>query len=117
MVKEKILKAMLVIIMGVVLIGMATNVLALTDDDLFLDLQNTVDTNTNTNTNLNTNTNTNLNTNINTALNTNTNTTSNYNTNLPHAGVAENTMLGVGITLLVISSIYAYKKIKYYKDI
>lgn len=121
MVKEKILKIMLVIMIGITLIGMTTNVFALTDDDLFLDLQNTVDTNTNTNSNTNTNTNTNtdLNTNINTSLNTdtNTNTTSNYNTNLPHAGVAENTMLGVGITLLVILAIYAYQKVKYYKDI
>lgn len=111
MVKEKLLKIMLVIIMGVALIGMATNVFALTDDDLYLDLNAPGDTNTNTDLNTNTNTN------INTSLNTTNNTTSNYNTNLPKAGVAENTILGVGITLLAISSIYAYRKVKDYKDI
>ena len=115
--KEKVLKIMSIIIMGTLLFAMATNVFALSDDDLYLDLSNTVNnTNTDTSTNTNTNVNTNTNTNVNTGLNTNVTNTS-YNTNLPHAGVKENTMLGVGITILAISSVYAYRKFKYYKDI
>ena len=113
--KEKLLKLVLAIIMGVILIVMSTNVLALSDDDFYLDLTNTVNTNTpdttptpaptpDTNTNINTNTNTNTN-------------AENYNTNLPKAGIAENTMAGVVVTILAILSVYAYRKIKYYKDI
>ena len=107
--KEKLLKLVLAIIMGVILIVMSTNVLALSDDDFYLDLTNTVNTNTpdttptpaptpDTNTNINTN-------------------AENYNTNLPKAGIAENTMAGVVVTILAILSVYAYRKIKYYKDI
>lgn len=121
--KEKLLKSILVLIIGIALIAMSTNVFALSDDDLTdltpaIDLNTTTNTNTDTNTNLNTNTETN--TNINTNLDTNTNTnlnTNNYNTNLPDTGVAENTILVVALVSLAIVAIYAYAKIKYYKNI
>lgn len=124
--KEKILKIIVVLILGVTLLAMSTRVFAAVGDsdglmDLYddttnqLNTTNTNNTNTNTNTNLlNTNTlNTNTNTNItNTTLNTN-----NYNTNLPKAGAAENKMLGVAFTVLAITAVYAYKKVKEYKNI
>ena len=56
----------------------------------------------------------NSNTNTNTKTSTN---TSNYNTSLPKAGAPENTMIGVVATLLVVVSIYAYKKVNQYKNI
>ena len=125
--KEKILKIIVVLILGVTLLAMSTRVFAAVGDsdglmDLYDDTTNQLNTtntnNTNTNTNLlNTNTlNTNkLNTNkniTNTTLNTN-----NYNTNLPKAGAAENKMLGVAFTVLAITAVYAYKKVKEYKNI
>ena len=122
--KEKILKIIVVLILGVTLLAMSTRVFAAVGDsdglmDLYDDTTNQLNTtntnNTNTNTNqLNTNTlNTNTNTNItNTTLNTN-----NYNTNLPKAGAAENKMLGVAFTVLAITAVYAYKKVKEYKNI
>ena len=121
--KEKLLKLILDAIMAVVLLGMSINVFAATtnDDVDIIDITNTIGTNTNTATgsgtgvNLNTNTGTNsLNTNLNTGT---VNTTNNYNTNLPHTGIAENTMLGVALTVLVIIAIYAYRKVKYYTNI
>ena len=109
--KEKILKIIVVLILGVTLLAMSTRVFAAVGDsdglmDLYDDTTNQLNT-TNTN---NTNTNTNL-------LNTNTLNTNNYNTNLPKAGAAENKMLGVAFTVLAITAVYAYKKVKEYKNI
>ena len=131
--KEKILKVLVVLVLGVALISMSTNVFAVLSDadgltDYYDDKTNSLNSNTNTNTNTeNTNTNTNTNTeNTNTNLNTNTNTNTNtnlntnannYNTNLPKAGAKENTMLGVTVTILAITAVYTYKKVKEYKNI
>ena len=130
---EKILKLMVVLTIGIVLVAMTSNVFAADSNstvDFFEDTTNQLNTNTNTNTSTNTNTNTN--TNINTATNTNNvNTTttdatantnavantSNYNTSLPKAGLKENTMMGVAITVLAVIAIFAYKKINQYKNI
>ena len=111
--KTQLLKIFLVLVMGAILFAMSINVFAA--DDIFLDITNTVNTNTNTNTNLNINTNTNSNTNSNTNVSNNTNV--NYNTNLPSTGIGSNTMLGIVFIGLIGMSIYAYKKIKYYKEI
>lgn len=135
--KEKILKILIALILGITLFTMTTNVFALDDDDsdslnssMFEDKTNKLNGNTNnnnSNTNL-TNNNTNIsNSDSNTnALNTNTSDTgsnannsnvNNYNTNLPNAGAPENTIMGVAITVLSITAIYAYKKVKEYKNI
>lgn len=121
--REKILKIMLVLVIGIILSVMSTNVYAV-EDDIYLDIQNSLPTdNTNTNTNTNTGTtNTNLSgTNSNTGTtNTNlsgTNSNTDYTTSLPEAGLAENTLLGVGVTVLVIVAVVAYKKINEYKSI
>ena len=99
---------------------MSTNVFAADSELNFfddttnqLDISNTSNTNTVNNAN---NANANINTNTNTNTNTSTNT-SNYNTSLPKAGAPENTMIGVVATLLVVVSIYAYKKVNQYKNI
>lgn len=131
--KEKILKLMVVLTIGIVLVAMTSNVFAADSNstvDFWEDTTNQLNTNTNTSTNTNTNTNTNINTatntnNVNTTTtdataNTNTNAvanTSNYNTSLPKAGLKENTMMGVAITVLAVIAIFAYKKINQYKNI
>ena len=118
--KERMLKLVLVIIMGIMLVGMATSAYALSDDE-FLDITDTVDTNTivdDTEDNLDEDVNIDENTNIDFSTDTeNTNVNANYNTNLPEAGVAENTMLGVAVTILAVVAVYAYRKVKYYKNI
>ena len=121
--KERILKILVVLILGMALILMSTNVFAVLSDsdgltDYYDDKTNSLDSNTKTNTNTNTNTNLTTNTNTNTKTNVSANTnTNNYNTNLPKAGAKENTMLGVTVTILAISAIYTYKKVKEYKNI
>ena len=129
--KEKILKLMVVLTIGIVLVAMTSNVFAADSNstvDFWEDTTNQLNTNTNTSTNTNTNTNTNINTATNTN-NVNTTTTdatantnavantSNYNTSLPKAGLKENTMMGVAITVLAVIAIFAYKKINQYKNI
>lgn len=120
--REKIFKVIITLIIGVVLFVMSTNVFAADSELNFfddttnqLDISNTTNTNTANNAN---NANANINTNTNTNTNTKTSTnTSNYNTSLPKAGAPENTMIGVVATLLVVVSIYAYKKVNQYKNI
>lgn len=127
--KEKILKLMIVLIIGMILVTMATNVFAADSSsgvNFFDDITDEIETTENTNTETNTNTNTNINTNTeNTAnstidltntVDTNANS-SNYNTNLPKAGLKENTMIGVAITVLAIVAVFAYKKVNQYKNI
>lgn len=120
--REKIFKVIITLIIGVVLFVMSTNVFAADSELNFfddttnqLDISNTTNTNTANNAN-NANANANINTNTNTSTKTSTNT-SNYNTSLPKAGAPENTMIGVVATLLVVVSIYAYKKVNQYKNI
>ena len=112
--KEKMLKVMLVLVMGVILFVMSTNVYAV-EDDIYLDIQDSLPTD-NTNTNTGTTTNTNLSGTTNTNLS-GTNSNADYSTNLPEAGLAENTLLGVGVTVLVIVAIVTYKKVNEYKNI
>ena len=113
--KEKLLKLVMVIIMGIVLLASSVNVFALEDEDdgleFWQDLDNPNPTEpeepeepepeTKPETNLNDNK----------------DTTNNYNTNLPQAGVAENTFAGIAITVLTITAVYAYKKVNEYKNI
>ncbi len=116
--RENLLKIMLVILMGIIMLVMATDAYALTDSNNYIDLTNSVNTNTNTNTNIDLNTNTNTNTNTNKNITTDTNNkNTNYNTNLPKAGLEENTMMGVAVVVLGIVAIFAYKKVKYYKGV
>ena len=119
--KETLVKILITVIMIVALLAMSINVFAATslDGNSIIDLTNTINTNTgsgNTNTGINLNTGTTGNT-YNTNINTNIANTNNVNTNLPHTGVAENTLLIISIMVLGIVAIYAYTRIKYYKNI
>lgn len=129
--KERMLKIVLVLIMSVTLLIMSTKVFALSDDDLYLDFSNSVNSTTNTDTgntnsgsvSLNTSntsntSNTYNSTNLTNTTNSSTNTnTGNYNTNLPHAGIEDHPLLIVGIVGLGIVAVYTYTRIKYYKNI
>lgn len=123
--ESKIFKIIIVLIVGMILFMMTTNVFALEDDDTGLDFyeedeefdDQTNELPTNTNTNTNTNTDTNTNTNVINTNNTANSNQGNYNTSLPKAGAPENTMIGVAITVLAIIAVYAYKKINEYKNV
>lgn len=118
--KERLVKILLTTVMIIVLLGMSINVFATTtlDDSDVIDITNSVVTNTPNNNNSNTGISLNTGTTGNTYnTNINTNIANNANTNLPNTGIAENTMLVVAVLALGIIAIYAYRKIKYYKNI
>lgn len=120
--KERILKTIVVLLIGVVLFTMSSNVFATDAVQFWEDTTNQLnttpsETSTPQTTTTDDNNSLDLSNSLNTNGNTNGNTNNNYNTNLPKAGAPENTMLGVGITILAISAIYAYKKINQYKNI
>lgn len=143
--KEKLLKSILTMVVSLAVIAtMSGKAFALTSDSINMDdLTGTesgtstgtgtgtstgtgtgtstgTGTNTNTSTGTSTGTATNTNTsgiNTNTSTGTNTNKNTNYNTNLPKAGLAENTVFGVAMVALAAVAVYAYRKIKYYKNI
>ena len=123
--KERILKTIVVLLIGVVLFTMSSNVFAADSNskvDFWEDTTNQLNTTpsespTSQPTTTDDNNSLDLSNSLNTNGNTNGNTNNNYNTNLPKAGAPENTMLVVGITILAISAIYAYKKINQYKNI
>ena len=101
----------------------STNVMAAETDNGFTDLtpsvNNTNTDNSNTNSNsTNTNTNTN-NTNTNNTNRNNTNNSSIYNNtnSLPKTGVTDSIPVAVLLIVFAISAVYAYKKIKDYKNI
>ncbi len=125
--KEKLVKILLTTVMMIALIAMSINVFAATslDDSDVIDITNSINTTTggsgstgtgssNLNTGISLNTGTTGNT-YNT--NINTNIANNANTNLPNTGIAENTMLIVAVIILGSIAIYAYTRIKYYKNI
>lgn len=132
--KSKLLKVFLVVVVSIALTLTSVQTFAATN---FIDITNeaTTDTNTaseNTNTNSgSTNTNTNSASNTNSSSNTNANTNNNRstlantnrngssynNTNLPSTGLAETGSIVCIIFALVVSAIYAFKKIRDYNNI
>lgn len=130
---SKLIKMFLVMVVSVCVVFVATNVFAV--DDGFIDLTNTVGGNTtdtpiDNNTTLDENVNTaNSTTNTNSYLNSitttnNTNSTSssyntnaNTNTNLPATGIDGTGTTVALIVVLAISGVYAYKKVRDYKNI
>lgn len=132
---SNLVKIFSILLISVMVMMFSTNVLAADDgfNQLTLNTNNNTATNTNTNTQ-NTNTdatnrsavNTN-NTNITNTRNTNTNNTSNTNTrnnssvyndtNLPKTGIEDSIPVALLVVIFGISAIYAYKKIKDYRNI
>lgn len=122
--KSNLVKIVLVLCVSLMVMLFSTSVMAAEEIDLTETLNNmsnntnTNNTNTN-NTNSNrANTNTNTNTNNTNNTNRNTNNSSIYNnTSLPKTGITDSIPVAVLLVVFGISSVYAYKKIKDYKNI
>lgn len=122
--KSNLIKLFSILLITVIVMMFSNNVLAA--DNTFNELPLTSANNTNTNTdNTNTNTNntntnrTNTNTNnTNTTNRANTNNSSIYNnTNLPKTGIEDSIPVAMLVVVFGISAVYAYKKIRDYKNI
>lgn len=92
-----------------------TNTENSTDTDNFVSLDDNV-SNTNTNTNTNSNTNSTYNSLV-TTNNTNSSSYNTNNTNLPSTGLEGSGLTVALIVILAISGVYAFKKIRDYKNI
>lgn len=130
--KSNLMKLFSILLISVMVIAMCNvNVFAADNTNGFSDLTNTITgnntsaNNTSGNTNSNssnsntnrTNSNTN-NTNSNTNNTNNTNNSSVYNnTNLPKTGIEDSVPVAMLVVVFGISAIYAYKKIKEYRNI
>lgn len=123
--KTNLLKVITFLLMSIMLSLFSTNVLAANETD-YGDLtpqvnNNAATNNANTNTNnANTNTNRTNNANTNNASRNNTNNTnrSNYNnTSLPKTGIEDSIPVALLVVVFGISAVYAYKKIKDYRNI
>ena len=124
--KSNLIKLFSILLMSVMLLMFINTIVLAADTDLTSGLNiptsnNTNNVNTN-NTNINTN-NTNVNnsntnrnnTNVN---NSNTNNTNIYNTNnLPKTGIEDSIPVALLVVVFGISAVYAYKKIKDYRNI
>lgn len=115
--KSNLMKIVSILVISLIVMVFATNVYAAEDEEGFDDITNAL-TNSNTNANTNTNTNTNTNSSLtgNTANNTNNSSVYN-NTNLPKTGVSDSIPVVMLVVVFGISAVYAYKKIKEYKNI
>ncbi len=103
--KSNLIKIVLVLCVSLMVMLFSTNVMAAEEIDLTKTLNN-MSNNTNTNTNNTNNT------------NRNTNNSSIYNnTSLPKTGITDSIPVAVLLVVFGISSVYAYKKIKDYKNI
>ena len=116
--KSNLMKLFSILLITVMVMMFSTSVLAATDDDFTALTVPGSSNNTNTN-NSNTNTNTNSsNTNRTNTNRTNTNNSSTYNnTNLPKTGVESSIPVVALVVIFGVSAVYAYKKIKDYKNI
>ena len=129
---SKLIKIFLVMVVSICVAFVATNTFAADDEGYVdLDLTNMVGNNTTEDNNasldvgLDENVNTTDNSSldgINTTNNTNTNSSSyntntNTNTNLPSTGIADSGATIALIVVLAISGVYAYKKLRDYKNI
>ncbi len=118
--KSNLIKLFSILLISVMVIMFNTNVFAEDNNtngfnDLTPTISNSNTDNSNTNTN-NTNTN-NTNTN-NTNRTNNTNNSSVYNnTNLPSTGIEDSIPVAMLVVIFGISAVYAYKKIKEYRNI
>lgn len=124
--KTNLIKVITILLMSVMVMLFTTTVRAVDSDDGFNDLTSEISSNTNTN-NTNTNSTNTNNTNTNSANtnstnkntnNTNKNNTSVYsNTDLPKTGIEDSIPVAMLVVVFGISAVYAYKKIKEYKNI
>lgn len=118
--KSNLIKLFSILLISVMAIMFCTSVLAADDDftQLTLNSSNTNSSNTgNSSGNQNTNTN-NTNTNTKNTNNTKTNSSNIYNnTNLPKTGIEDSIPVAMLVVVFGVSAVYAYKKIKDYRNI
>lgn len=114
--KSNLIKLFSILLISVMVMTFTTNVLAADNNTNAVDLTSTLTGNNTNNTNTN-NTNTN-NTNTNTNNTNNTNNSSIYNnTNLPKTGIEDSIPVAILVVVFGISAVYAYRKIKEYRNI
>ena len=125
--KSNLIKVVLVLGISLMVMLFSTSVMAANE----IDLSNTIDNgssstsntgNSNSNSNnSNSNSNRTNNTNTNTNRTNNTNNTNNSsvynNTNLPKTGISDSIPVALLLVVFGVSSVYAYKKIRDYKNI
>ena len=128
--KSNLIKVISILVVSLMVMLFSTNVMAAETDNGFTDLTPSVGNNTtngtsnansntaNSNTNSTNNTNRN-NTSNNTNSTNNTNNSSIYNNtnSLPKTGVTDSIPVAVLLIVFAISAVYAYKKIKDYRNI
>lgn len=124
--KSIILKSFLVILVGIMLVFTASSVYAETtpsspEDEGFTDMLNENNTSNNASNNTNTNSNrsnTNSNVqNLNALRNNTSNRVNNTSNTLPKTGIQDSLPTVLLVVVFAISAIYAYKKIKDYRNI
>ena len=124
--KSNLIKLFSILLIGIMVIMFSTTVFAA--DNTFTDITNSLtnsangnNTNTNasnTNTNVSNTNSANTNTNVSNTNRNNTNSVSIYNDNsLPQTGLEDSIPVAMLVVLFGISSIYAYRKIKEYRNI
>lgn len=120
--KSNLIKLFSILLISAMVIMVSANVFA-ADNTNGVDLTDTITSNSEKNNqnsnNAGNNNNTNVNANKNnTNRNTNTNNSSIYNnTNLPKTGIEDSVPVAMLIVVFGISSVYAYKKIKEYRNL
>lgn len=118
--KSNLIRVILILVMSTILILFSTNVFAADGSDDFNDLTSTLNNTAANNTaaNLAGNSSNNaLNTNKTNNAN-NTNNASIYNnTNLPKTGIGDSIPVAMLVVVFGISAVYAYKKVKEYRNI
>lgn len=118
--KSNLIKLFSILLISVMVVMFSTNVFAANNTNDFSDITNTIGNSNSNNTNTNnTNTNTNNTNRTNNTNNTNTtNNTSMYNnTNLPKTGIEDSIPVAMLVVVFGISAVYAYKKVKEYRNI
>ena len=127
--KSNLIRVILILVMSTMFILFSTNVFAADGSDDFNDLTSTLNNTAadNTTTNLvgnssnnalNTNKTNNTNNINNTSNTSNTNNASIYNnTNLPKTGIGDSIPVAMLVVVFGISAVYAYKKVKEYRNI
>ena len=115
--KSNLIQIVTILLVSAMVMLFSTTVNAANDNNEVHDLTGTLTKNSTSNNTSSNNTNSNTNT-SNTNKSNNTNNSSVYNnTNLPKTGVASSLPIAALVVIFGISAVYAYKKIKEYKNI
>lgn len=114
--KSSLIKVILVLGISLMVMFFTTNVMAADPVDLTSTLDNGTNNVNSNNTNTNSNRTNNTNTNSNRTNNTNNSSIYN-NTTLPKTGISDSIPVALLLVVFGVSSVYAYKKIRDYKNV